>query len=193
VTNVLLFHHAHGLTPGVLAFADVLRHAGHTVWVPDLYQGTSFDDLEAGVAHAEEVGFETIIERGVEAAQELPEDLVYVGLSLGVLPAQQLAQTRPGARGAVLVGSCVPPSALGSSWPDAVPVQIHGMDADEFFVGEGGDLDAARELVASVERAELFLYEGSEHLFVDRSLPSYDEDAARAFEQRVTQFLASVG
>jgi dienelactone hydrolase len=51
------------------------------------------------------------------------------------------------------------------------------MDADPFFVGDG-DIDAARALVAEAVDAELFLYPGDQHLFADRSLPSYDAAAA---------------
>src|ERR1700721_1538872 len=129
MAEVVLFHHAQGLTPGVVAFAD-----------------------------------------------ELPAELVYAGFSLGVLPAQMLAQTRPGARGALLFYSCVPVSAFGSGWPDGVPLQVHGMDADPFFVAEG-DIDAARELVGQAKDAELFLYPGDQHYFADSTQPSYDEPA----------------
>ena len=117
-----------------------------------------------------------------------PPELVYAGFSLGVLPAQRLAQTRPGARGALLFYSCVPVSAFGSKWPDGVPVQVHGMDADPIFVGEG-DVDAARELVAQADDGELFLYPGDQHYFADSSLPSYDPAAARLAMQRVLDFL----
>ena len=37
------------------------------------------------------------------AVDHLPGELVYAGFSLGVLPAQKLAQTRPGARGATVL------------------------------------------------------------------------------------------
>ncbi len=188
MAEVLLFHHALGRTAGVLAFADHLRFAGHTVHVPDLYAGRTFADLDAGVRHARQVGLDTIIERGVRAAEALPSELVYAGFSLGVLPAQKLAQTRPGARGALLISACVPPDAFGGSWPQGLLLQIHGMDADEIFVGDG-DLDAARALAASVEAAELFLYEGREHLFADNSLSSYDEGAASLLTERVIRFL----
>jgi dienelactone hydrolase len=190
MAEVLLFHHALGQTAGFHAFADELRRAGHTVHAPDLYDGRTFPTVEDGVAHADEVGFDTIIEQGVAAATDLPDDLVYVGFSLGVLPAQRLAQTRPGARGAVLLHSCVPPSEFGTSWPDDVPVQVHGMERDPWFADEG-DLDAARDLAGSVERAELFLYPGEEHLFVDASLSSYDAEAATLCTQRVLEFLAT--
>ena len=191
MAEVLLFHHAQGLTPGIRDVADQLSRAGHTVHVPDLYEGRVFDDLTDGVAYAGETGFGTIIERGQAAAEGLPGELVYAGFSLGVLPAQMLAQTRPGARGALLFHSCVPTSEFGGSWPQGVPIQIHGMDGDEFFVGEG-DIDAARALVESTADAELFLYPGNQHLFADSGLPSYDQQAAGLLTERVLSFLDRV-
>jgi len=188
MAEVLLFHHALGQTTGLFAFADELRRAGHTVHTPDLFDGRTFDTIEAGVAYAEEIGFGEVIERGVHAADGLPSELVYAGFSIGVLPAQKLAQTRPGARGALLFYSCVPTSAFGSAWPADVPVQIHGMDADPLFVDEG-DLDAARALVSSTTNAELFLYPGDQHYFADSSLPSYDAPAAELLMGRVLAFL----
>ena len=188
---VVLFHHALGLTPGVRDFAETLSRAGHTVHTPDLYDGRIFDDLEAGVGYAREVGFGSIIERGRLAADGLPSQLVYAGFSLGVLPAQMLAQTRPGAMGALLLEGCVPVSEFGGAWPHGLPVQVHGMDADEFFAEEG-DLDAARALVQTTTDAELFLYPGNQHLFADPSLPSYDEQAASLLTERVLNFLTDV-
>jgi len=188
MAEILLFHHALGQTTGVHAWADELRRAGHTVHTPDLFDGRTFGTIDEGVAYAGEVGFGEIIERGVRAAEALPSELVYAGFSLGVLPAQKLAQTRAGARGALLFYSCVPTSEFGSAWPAKVPVQIHGMDADPFFVDEG-DIDAARLLVESTEHAELFLYPGDQHYFADSSLPSYDESAAALLMQRVLTFL----
>ena len=190
MAEVLLFHHAQGQTPGFRAFAEELRQAGHTVHTPDLYEGLSFDTLDEGMANAAKVGFSELAERGVRAANDLPSGLVYAGFSLGVVPAQQLAQTRPGARGALLFYSCLPVSEFSDSWPAEVPVQIHGMDADPFFFGEG-DIDAARALVESAPRAELFLYPGNQHLFADSSLSSYDPDAAALLTRRVLDFLAT--
>jgi dienelactone hydrolase len=191
MAEVLLFHHAQGQTSGFLAFADELRRAGHTVHAPDLFDGRTFDSIDAGMAYAEEIGFPGgIIERGVRAAKDLPAELVYAGFSLGVLPAQKLAQTRPGARGALLFYSCVPTSEFGGSWPAGVPVQIHGMDADPIFVGEG-DVDAARAIVESTDEAELFLYPGDQHYFADSSLPSYEPEAAALLTRRVLEFLAT--
>ena len=189
MAEVVLFHHAQGLTPGVVAFADELRRAGHTVHTPDLLDGRTFGSIEAGLGYAQEIGFPgEVLERGARAVDGLPAGLVYAGFSLGVLPAQMLTQTRPGARGALLFYSCVPVSEFGSGWPEGVSVQVHGMDADPIFVGEG-DIDAARELVGQAKDAELFLYPGDQHYFADNSLPSYDADATALLTQRVLDFL----
>jgi len=193
MAQVLLFHHALGLTPGVVAFADDLRGAGHTVHTPDLYDGQTFSTLDEGMAHAKTLGFDAILDRSVALADELPDDLVYAGMSLGEMAAQKLAQTRPGARGALLFYSCIPISgewAFGP-WPEGVPVQIHGMDADPIFAGEG-DIDAAREIADTVPGAELFLYPGDQHYFADSSLPSFDPEATALLLERVKAFLADV-
>ena len=191
MAEVMLFHHALGLTPGVVAFAEELRQAGHTVHTPDLFGGRTFGSIEDGMRYAGEIGFPgEVIERGARAVEGLPAGLVYAGFSLGVLPAQKLAQTRPGARGALLFYSCVPVSAFGPGWPDGVPAQVHGMDANPVFVGEG-DIDAARELVGQARDAELFLYPGDQHYFADSTLPSYDADATALLIQRVLGFLSA--
>ncbi|OWV86567.1 dienelactone hydrolase [Rhizobium sp. N122] len=193
MAEILLFHHALGLTPGVRAFADEISAAGHIVHTPDLFDGRIFPSIEDGLAHIGEIGFDAVRERGVRIADELPGELVYAGFSFGVLPAQKLAQTRRGARGALLFYSCLPISgewAFGP-WPDGVAVQIHGMDNDPIFAGEG-DIDAAREIVAKVEDAELFLYPGDQHYFADSSLPSYDAEATALLTARVLAFLDRV-
>ena len=192
MAEVLLFHHVQGLTPGVSAFADELQAAGHPVHTPDLFDGRTFPTLEEGMAYAGVVGFGTILNRGVAAAESLGTDLVYAGFSMGVMPAQKLAQSRPGARGALFFCSCLPVSEFGTEWPAGVPVQVHGMDADPIFAEEG-DLDAARSLVDSTEQAELFLYTGNVHLFADSSLPSYDRAATELMTSRVLEFLAKLG
>ena len=189
MAEMLLFHHAQGQTRGFLAFADELRAAGHVVHAPDLYDGKTFTDLDEGVGYAKQVGFEAIGERGRLAADGLPNELVYAGFSLGVLPAQMLAQTRPGARGALLFSAAFPASEFGGSWPPGVPLQIHMMEGDEWAVE---DLPAARELTEATEGAELFLYPGDRHLFADSSLPDYDESAATLLEQRVLAFLKGI-
>jgi len=191
MAEVVLFHHAQGQTPGVIAFADRLRQAGHTVHTPDLFGSRTFDTVEQGVAHAGEIGFGEIVERGVRAVEGLPTELVYAGFSLGVLPAQRLAQTRAGVRGALLFHACVPVSEFSAAWPEGVPVQVHAMDADPYFVDDG-DIDAARALIEDAVDAELFLYPGNQHLFADNSLPSYDASAAELLAERVIGFLDRV-
>jgi dienelactone hydrolase len=189
VAEVLLYHHAQGQTPGFLAFADELRAAGHTVHTPDLYDGNTFADLDEGVGYAKQVGFDTILERCRLAAESLPNELVYAGFSLGVMGAQMLAQTRPGAKGALLFSAAFPASEFGGSWPPGAPLQIHMMEDDEWAVE---DLPAARELVETIDGAELFLYPGDQHLFADNSLPDYDESAATLLKRRVLAFLTGV-
>jgi dienelactone hydrolase len=189
MAEIILFHHVLGSTPGVQAFADTLRAAGHTVHNPDLFEGRTFDTIDAGLAHVGEVGFGTILDRGVAAADRLSSDVVYAGFSLGVIPAQCLAQTKPGASGAILMESCLPVTEFGDAWPEGVPVQIHGMADDPSFAGEG-DIDAARALVESTPDAELFVYEGDGHLFADPASESYDEAAASQLLERVLAFLA---
>jgi dienelactone hydrolase len=194
MAEVVLYHHIQGLTEGVRSFADELRQAGHTVHTPDLFDGRTFATMEEAFAVVRDAG-EALDAKAAGAAQALPEDVVYAGISWGVGAAQRLAQTRAGARGALLYEACFPVTgeyAFGP-WPDDVPVQIHGKAGDEFFANEG-DIDAARELVAIVgpEQAELFVYSGDEHLFFDSSLPTYDPDAAALVTQRTLLFLAAL-
>ena len=193
MATVLLFHHIQGLTPGVVAFADALRKAGHTVHSPDLFDGRTFAGIEEGAAFTQSGDAPDFDALADAAAAALPAELVYLGFSFGVMQAQRLAQMRPGAAGAVLCDSCVPVTgdwAFGP-WPEGVPAQIHGMDADPFFAGEG-DIDAARELVTLVPAAELFVYPGDVHLFADSSLPQYDQEAATLLTARVLEFLGRV-
>ena len=188
MTEVVLFHHAQGLTDGVRAFADHLRAAGHTVHTPDLFDGRTFETVEAGVDHARELGFDDVREAGVAFAETLPADLVYAGFSLGVMPAQQLAQTRAGARGALFLDACLPAEEFGP-WPDGLRAQVHGSVDDEWF---DEDLPSARALAEANQTVELFTYDGAQHLFADSSLPSYDERAAALVLERVLVFLDSL-
>jgi dienelactone hydrolase len=186
MTEVALYHHVQGLTQGVRSFADDLRQAGHIVHTPDLFEGRTFETIEEGMAFAREAGFGALTARGVAVADGISPEVVYAGFSFGVMAAQQLAQRRPGARGALLMYSCLPVSEFGDAWPDRVPVQVHGKQDDPFFAE---DLEAAQALVESTDRAELFLYPGDEHLFADSSLATYDAAAAALLTERVLTFL----
>jgi dienelactone hydrolase len=189
MSEVVLFHHIQGLTDGVQSFAEELSRAGHTVHTPDVFDGQTFATLEEGMAFARQVGFGALGERGVAAAHAFRPDVVYAGISFGVMVAQQLAQTRPGAAGALFFSACLPFTEFGDAWPAGVPVQVHGKDADPFF---DEDLEAARALADSTDAAELFLYPGAEHLFMDASLPAYDAEATALLLERVLPFLDPV-
>lgn len=196
MAEVVLFHHVQGLTDGVRAFADELRAGGHTVHTPDLFDGARPASLEEGLDLTRSIGGDVLEERADRAVADLPSGLVYAGFSLGAGTAQRMAQTRPGAQGALLYEACMPITgewAFGP-WPAGLAVQIHGMDADPFF-GLEGDIDAARELVETVgpDLAELFVYPGDQHLFTDSSLPSYNADAAGLVVQRSRDFLDRLG
>lgn len=182
MTEILLLHHIQGLTEGVVTLADSFRAVGHTVHTPDLFEGRTFGSIDEGAEYVGSVGWDVMRGRGVAAADGLPDGLVVAGISLGVMAAQQLAQNRPGVAGALLYEAFADPSNFGS-WPEGLPVQVHGMADDPFF-GKEGDLDAAREFVDGRAGAELFVYPGDVHLFVDRSLPSYDAEATRLVVER---------
>lgn len=186
MAEILLFHHAAGQTESFNAFADELRAAGHTVHTPDLFDGRTFTDLHEGVAYAQEVGFSNLIERGVAAAESLPEGLVYAGFSLGCMPAEKLAISRPGAKGVLLMSGFADTSWFGGEWPRGVPVQIHVMEDDAW---SEEDIPAARKIAAEVDGAELFLYPGSRHLFVEHG-PEFDPEAGGLVRRRAFEFLA---
>lgn len=189
MAEVLLNHHAQGLTDGVLALASTLRRAGHTVHTPDLFNENTFDTIDAGMAFIKQQGMEALADQAMSMADSLPQDLIYMGISFGVVPAQKLAQTRSGARGALLISACIPQEYVGP-WPDGLPAQIHGMDADPYFVDDG-DLEAARELADQHPSVEVFLYPGKDHYFMDSSLASYDAKATEALTVRMLEFLAT--
>jgi dienelactone hydrolase len=190
VAEVVLFHHIQGLTPGVVAFAERLRAAGHTVHTPDLLERQTFPSIEEGETHVRGVGFDAVFARSVAAAESLSGEVVYAGISLGVGPAQQLAQTKPGARGVLILAAFIDPAEFGG-WPEGLPAQIHGMDNDPYFAGEG-DLDAARTFADRTKDVELFVYPGDAHLFMDSSVDGYDEKAAELLTDRVLAFLDRV-
>jgi dienelactone hydrolase len=186
VAEVVLFHHILGLTDGVRVFADELRAAGHTVHTPDLFDGRTFATIQEGMAYEEEAGWQDLLERGVRSADGLPDGLVYAGFSFGVMSAQKLTQTRPGAKGALFFYGAIPLEYFGE-WPDGVPAQIHVMEDDEL-----GDLAESRAVAAAVPTIKLFLYPGDKHLFADTTHPDYDEEAAALLKERVLAFLERV-
>lgn len=191
MTRVVLFHHVQGLTPGVLDLAERLRAGGHEVTTPDLFDGVLPGTLEEGMAHVGTLDDDEQEARAAAAVGAGP--VVLAGISIGVMHAQRLAVARPDVLGVLLYEACLPLTGEWGvgPWREGVAVQVHGMDDDPFFAHEG-DLDAARELVAATD-GELFTYPGSRHLFVDSSLPSYDEAATSLVLERSSAFLDRVG
>ncbi len=190
MAQLLIFHHVLGLTSGVEAFANAIAVAGHDVITPDLFDGATFDSIEDGVAHAGGIGFETIAELGARHADQCGDALVVAGFSLGVLPAQRIAQQRAGVIGALLYHGAVPLSFFGEgedpAWPASVPVQIH-IGADDPLAEE--DLPAAEEIVSRAEHGTLHLYPTDRHLVADVSSADYDADIAKLILERTLQFL----
>ncbi|MCL1870489.1 MAG: dienelactone hydrolase family protein [Promicromonosporaceae bacterium] len=183
MAQIVLFHHVGGLTSGVLAFARTLRDAGHTVHAPDLFAGRTFADVHDGMAWADSVGEEVFAARAADAVAGLPADVVYGGMSMGCARAAEQVLARPGARGAFFLYGAVAPSWWDATWPDGVPTQAHTMSDDELR-----EPDAEAEY-AKIPGAELFVYEGSGHLFAEAGHPDHRPDAAATATGRVLAFL----
>lgn len=187
MTEIVLFHSGLGLRPAVRLFADELRDAGHTVHLPDYYDGHVFDDLADGLAYRDELGVDEIAARAVKAVASLPTDIVYAGFSLGSVLAQLLAQTRPGARGAILLHGCFPTAAFGTPWPAGVPLVVHTTTNDPWV-----RQDVAEAVIAEAS-GELYRYPGDAHLFLDPDLPDYQPESAMTATERILAFLRRIG
>ncbi len=192
MAELVLFHSALGLRPGVLADADRLRAAGHRVHTPDLFDGEVFDGFSTGTAKMAQLGIPELRRRSWAAVEALPDGLVYVGFSMGAASAQYLAANRPGARGAILAHGARPVGEVSSAgWPGTVPVQVHYHDGDPWVdtnhvaaFGEG-----VRQSGAAFEE---YAYPGSTHLFTDPELADYRPESAELTWQRVRDFLAKL-
>lgn len=187
MARIVLFHHVRGLTDGIRSFAEQLRSGGHEVMTPDLLDGATFASVDEGVEHVEHLGFDTIIARGEAAVNDQPAELVYAGVSLGAMPAQKLAQHRPGARALLLYEGGAPLEAFGGSWPQGVPLQIHAKRDDPW-----AEVDVLQDLARQVPGAELHLYPGGEHLFTDASLEVHDAPATQTVLERTLALLSAL-
>jgi dienelactone hydrolase len=192
MAEVVLFHSALGLRPGVTAAADRLRAAGHNVHTPDYYDGEVFDDLDEGLRKRDELGYAEIAQRARDAVARLPAELVFAGFSLGAMPAELLAATTPGTRGAVLMHAAIPVKGFGvERWPAGVPVQAHYAAEDPWV--EAGEVAALGDAVRGAGAAfEEHAYPGSGHLFADPDLPGYDRASSEEMWRRVLDFLDRV-
>lgn len=187
MVEILLFHHAGGLTPGVTAFADDLRAAGHTVHTPDLFEGRTFGAVEDGVAYAQSLPDGELEARAGAAAAGLPDNIVYAGMSMGCVRATVQLLARPGARAALFLYGAVTPAWFDATWPDGLPAQSHQMTDDPWR-----DADDDSAFVDDVPGGELFLYPGTGHLFLDRDHPDHDAEAAALATERVLEFLGTL-
>lgn len=195
MAHIILFHHAQGLTEGLKRFAAALEAAGHSVTMPDMYEGQTFPTVEAGVAHAEEITFDAAFARADSAlttVDTLPaaEPRVYMGFSMGAVPAATHALANPDARGLILVHAAVDPGWFPTPWPADLPVQVHACDADPWM--EFDALESLRAATAPSVPAQVYLYSGDSHLFSDDSVPDYNEEYANAALERVLRFLSDI-
>lgn len=191
MATIVLFHHVHGLTEGVLRFADAFRAGGHEVLTPDLFDGLTFVEQSDGLAHFQAMGMDTLIARAEEACEGLPEDVVYAGMSLGVLPAQHLLQSRPGARGALLYHGFIDPTDGPGPWPDDVPVHVFAMADDPYFVSDG-DHDAAKAWQAKHPNLENHLFDGNGHVFTDPISPDHEPATTAMVIAQSLEILADI-
>ena len=193
MTEVVLYHHIQGLTEGVRSFANEVRQAGHTVHTPDLFDGRTFATMDEAFAFVRQTG-DALDAKADEPRTRCRKRWCTPASRGASAPRSGSLRHVPPGPGAPL-RRCYPISgeyAFGP-WPDDLPVQIHGKADDEFFAQEG-DIDAARELVATIgpDQAELFVYPGGEHLFIDPSLPTYDANAAALVTERTLRFLSKL-
>jgi dienelactone hydrolase len=189
MANVVLLHSAQGLRPAVLEWAAGIEDAGHEVATPDLFAGRTFDDLDAGIAHRDEIGVPELMRRAEAALAELPEDLVYAGFSMGAASAGYYAATRRGARGAVLMHGITPLADFGvGAWPAGVPAQVH-CAAEDPLAGIEALPGFESALAAAPAPFEGFRYPGAAHLFSDRDSREYDATASDLMFARLLAFL----
>ena len=177
MAELLLLHHALGVTPALQRLAARFRDAGHTVVLPDLFEGQVFGTVEEGMAHVESVGMDTLAARGEDTASDLDPGFVVCGISLGAIAAQRIGVDHDAVAAVMAVSSCLPPGYLPGPWPHSVPLRVVASKGDTMF-NEEGDLDAARGYVdAGVARLKLL--DGGEHLFMEANDP--DSVAATAW------------
>ncbi|MFF9487886.1 dienelactone hydrolase family protein [Streptomyces sp. NPDC014676] len=188
--NIMLFHSTYGLRPAVRRAADRLRAAGHEVWTPDLFEGSTFDTVEDGMAYKEGIGKDELLKRAVLAAAPYSErGLVYAGFSFGASVAQTLALGDDKARGLLLLHGTSDIAENASV--DELPVQLHVAEPDPFETDDWLTAWYLRMGRAGAD-VEVYRYAGAGHLYTDSELPDYDEEAAEATWRVALGFLDSL-
>ncbi|AZM52744.1 dienelactone hydrolase [Streptomyces sp. WAC 01529] len=188
--NIMLFHSTYGLRPAVRAAADRLRAAGHEVWTPDLFDGRTFDDVEAGRAHQDEIGKDELLKRAILAAAPYSErGLVYAGFSLGAATAQTLALGDEKARGLLLLHGTSDIAENVSV--DGLPVQLHVAEPDPFETDDWLSAWYLRMGRAGAD-VEIYRYPGAGHLYTDPDLDDHDAEAAETTWRTALGFLETL-
>jgi dienelactone hydrolase len=188
MAEIVLFHHAGGLMPGVLDLAEKLRVVGHTVHTPDLFEGHTFDDVNDGVAWAQGIGQEVFADRAKAFVRTVPsEELVYGGLSMGCARAAEQVLFRQGALAAFFLYGAIDPAWWNKRWPADVPAEAHLTESDPWR-----ELEAEEGFKARIPRHELFTYPGQGHLFMEPDHPDYDEELAHIVTSSLIDFLDEV-
>lgn len=190
MASIVLFHSAFGLRPAVHEAAGRLRAAGHTVHVPDLYDGRTTDSVEEGMRIKDGFGHEELLKRAVAAAAPHSErGLVYAGLSLGGSLAQNLALGDVRARGLLLLHGTS--DIADAAAVDGLPVQLHVADPDPFEPHDWLNAWYLRMRRAGAD-VEVHRYPGAGHLYTDPGLDDHDAEAAEATWRTALGFLAEL-
>jgi len=187
MAEILLFHHAYGLTDGLRALAARLIAEGHTVHCPDCYAGVTFRNIDDGVKHLQRIGHDAVEEVARRSAREFRNADVVMGFGLGAMQAQLLAQDLRRIRGCLLMGGAFTPSALGGMWRSNTSLEIHLSDPDEWV--QPAELEG---LLYHAPHANVYRYTNKGHLFIDECSRDYDADAADLFEERLETWLADL-
>ncbi|WP_061963326.1 dienelactone hydrolase family protein [Demequina aurantiaca] len=187
MTQVVLLHSALGLTEDVKEWADGLRGQGHEVHVPDLFDGDTFDSIDAGVDRVDSLGMVGHLERARELTAGVEGPRVYIGFSFGGALAQILALQEPDAVAAVVLHGAMSPAWFDiTTWPTRLRMQLHYMSDDEWV--EQDEVAALRAL-APAGAIDEFTYPGESHLYAFANFDDYDEQASELTFERIAEFL----
>lgn len=170
MAQLLLLHHALGVTSALRRLADRFEDAGHDVVVPDLFESRVFASVEEGMEHVESVGIETLAGLGEDAASDMQPGFVVCGISLGAIAAMRAGVSNDAVAAVVVASACIPEEYIGGPWPRTLPLRVVASREDAMFRDEG-DLEAATEYTHSAQQAKLKLMPGREHLFVEADDP----------------------
>ena len=183
MTELILFHHVQGLTTTSAISRTSCGPPATRCTSPTCSRADVRDDRRRH-RHVQESG-STRSCSGAASRRRLPDELVYIGISLGGSP-PSCSPRRARERGPPC--SCTRrsrhPSSAARGPPTCRP-RSTSSERDPEVLPPNGDLEAARALAAAEERVELFLYPAETHLFKD-----YDEADAARLKERVLAFLA---